>query len=150
MSSYIWIGKKKVPVSDEIYREYYRMARRQRYLEEDVKVGRIKVNGGEVKFIDSKEDSLHRLMDLGADFADEQMVEDILCDKAEMLILQEAMAALEQDEQELIQAIYFKEQSTREIAKEENVSQPAIVKRHKKILNKLKNYFKKNGYQNPF
>ena len=103
MSRFIRIGKELVPVSEEIYREYYKMGRRARYLEEDVKVGRIKVEGDKVTFVDSKEDSIQRLMELGADFASNQLVEDIVADKAEMQILQKAMAELERDEQELIE-----------------------------------------------
>ena len=33
------------------------------------------------------------------------------------------------------------EDNTSIYAKEENVSQPAIVKRHKKVINKIKKYF---------
>jgi RNA polymerase sigma factor (sigma-70 family) len=141
MSRFIPFGCELIPVSEEIYREYYKMGRRARYLEEDVKVGRIKVEGDKVTFVDSKEDSIQRLMELGADFASNQLVEDIVADKAEMQILQKAMAELERDEQELIEAIYFQNLSTREIAKQEKVSQPAVVKRHKKVLDKLRKYF---------
>jgi RNA polymerase sigma factor (sigma-70 family) len=141
MSRFIKIGNELVSVSEEIYREYYKMRRRERYMEEDIKVGRIKVEGDKVTFVDSKEDSIQRLMELGADFASNQLVEDIVADKAEMQILQKAMAELERDEQELIEAIYFQNLSTREIAKQEKVSQPAVVKRHKKVLDKLRKYF---------
>ncbi len=141
MSRFIKVGRELVPVSEEVYQAYYKMGRRARYLEEDVKVGRIKVEGDKVTFIDSKEDSIQRLMDLGADFASCQLVEKIVADKAEMQILQKAMAEVEQDEQELIEALYFENLSTRDIAKQEKVSQPAIVKRHKKVLDKLKKHF---------
>lgn len=143
MSKFIYVGKEKVAVSEEIYKEYYRMQRRERYMEEDIKAGRIVVDPVEetIEFIPSKEDSINRLMDQGADFKDEQMIEDILCDKATLLILQEAMAALNEEEQELIKAIYYKNLTVREVAKEENVSHVAVVKRHKKVLDKLKKYF---------
>ena len=141
MSRFIKVGRELIPVSEKIYKEYYKMGRRARYLEEDVKVGRIEVDGEKVTFVESKEDSIQRLMDLGADFASSQLVEDIVADKAEMQILQKAMAELEREEQELIEAIYYKNLSTREIAKQEKVSQPAIVKRHKKVLDKLKKHF---------
>jgi RNA polymerase sigma factor (sigma-70 family) len=141
MSRFIKVGRELVPVSKELYEEYYKMGRRARYLEEDVKVGRIKVDGDKVTFVESKEDSIQRLMDLGAEFASNQLVEDIVADKAEMLILQKAMNELDREEQKLIEAIYYKNLSTREIARQEKVSQPAIVKKHKKILDKLKKYF---------
>lgn len=143
MSKFIYVGKEKVAVSDEIYKEYYRMNRRERYMKQDIKVGRIAVDpiAETFEFIPSKEDSINRLIDQGDDFKDEQMIEDILCDKATLLILQEAMAALNEEEQELIQAIYYKSLTVREVAKEENVSHVAVVKRHKKVLDKLKKFF---------
>jgi RNA polymerase sigma factor (sigma-70 family) len=143
MSKFIYVGKEKVAVSEEIYKEYFRMNRRERYMEQDIKVGRIAVDPETetFEFIPSKEDSINRLMDQGADFEDEQMIEDILCDKATLLILQEAMAALNEEEQELIQAIYYKDLTVREIGKEKGVSHMTIVKRNKKILDKLKKFF---------
>lgn len=89
MDRFIRIGKDQVPVSEEIYKEYYKMHRRERYMEQDIKVGRIAVDtdAETVDFIPSKEDSIDRLMDIGTDFEDDQMIEDILCDKATLLIL---------------------------------------------------------------
>lgn len=143
MKKFIKIGKEKVEVSEELYKEYYKMDRRRRYLEQDVKVGRIDIDPetGRPIYIPSKEDSIERLKDNGVTFQDKQSVEDIVCDKAILLILQEALKELDGKEQELIQDIYYKNKTTREIAKEENVSQPAIVKRHKKVINKIKKYF---------
>ena len=151
MNKFIYVGKEKVAVSEEIYKEFYRMQRREKYMEYDVKVGRMKVDAETetVDYIPSKEDSINRLMDQGADFNDEQIIEDILCDKATLLILQEAMAALNEEEQELINAIYYEDLTVREIAKEENISHVAVIKRHKKVLDKLKKYFKEFGYQRP-
>ena len=39
MNRVIKVGKELVPVTEEIYKEYYKMKRRERYLEEDIKVG---------------------------------------------------------------------------------------------------------------
>ncbi len=143
MDKFIRIGKEQVPVSEEIYKEYYRMKRRERYMEQDIKVGRIAVDpdAETIDYIPSKEDSINRLMDQGVDFKDEQMIEDILCDKATLIILQEAMAELNQKVQELIQSLYYKDLTLREVAKEENISHVAVVKPHKKVLDKLKKYF---------
>lgn len=130
-------------VTEELYKEYYKMDRRRRYLEEDIKVGSIEVDmeKEEVRFIPNKEDSYNRLTDDGLQFEDTQSVEDIVCDRATLLILQEALKELDENEQKLIRDIYYKEKTTREIAKENNVSQPAIVKRHRKVMDKLKKYF---------
>lgn len=144
MTKFIKVGKELVPVSEEIYREYHRMKRRERYMEEDIKVGRIDIDPetGTPTFIPSKEDSIERLMEEGEGFADKQQsIEDILCDKATLLILQEAMAELNREEQELIQALYHKNLTVREVAKQKNISHVAVVKRHKKVLDKLRKFF---------
>jgi DNA-directed RNA polymerase specialized sigma subunit len=130
-------------VSDEFYKEYYQMKRRQRYLEEDVKVGRIDVDmeNEKVTFVPNKEDSLQRLMDLGADYADEQLVEDLVVDKAMLLILQEAMKELNRQEKELIDDLFYKEMTVRDVAKKEAISHVAVLKRRDKVLAKLRKFF---------
>lgn len=150
MGRVIRIGGELVAVSEEIYREYYRMERRQRYLEKDIKVGRIEIDteNGVPIFIPSKEDSIERLMELGADFADDAMIENIVCNNEIFLILQKAMAELNPEEQELIEALYYKNYTVRQFAREKNISHVAVVKKHKKLLDKLRKFFIKSGYQN--
>jgi RNA polymerase sigma factor (sigma-70 family) len=150
MSRLIKVGQELVPVSEEIYQEYYKMRRRERYMEEDIKVGRIDIDPetGAPTFIPSKEDSIERLMDLGVDFVDEQAaIEDILCDQATLLILEEAMSELNCEEQELINNLYYNNFTVREIAKQKDVSHVAVVKRHKTLLDKLRKFFHDRGYQ---
>ncbi|MGF7184749.1 RNA polymerase sigma factor (sigma-70 family) [Desulfitispora alkaliphila] len=143
MSKEIKIGKIAVPVSDELYKEYYKMKRRQRYLEEDVKVGRIEVDmeNEKVTFVPNKEDSLQRLMDLGADYKDELSVEDLVVDKAMLLILQEAMKELDRQEKELIHDLFYEDMTVREVAKKNSTSHVTVMKRRDKILDKLRKFF---------
>lgn len=143
MSKEIKIGRLAVPVSDELHREYYKMKRRERYMEEDVKVGRIDVDmeKEKVTFVPNKEDSLQRLMDLGADFAEDQLVEDLIVDKAMLLILQEAIKELDRQETELIHDLFYEEMTVRDVAKKDGISHVAVMKRRDKILAKLKNFF---------
>ncbi|WP_338433247.1 sigma factor-like helix-turn-helix DNA-binding protein [Clostridium tyrobutyricum] len=143
MNKFIRIGEELVPVSEEIYKEYYKMDRHARYLERDVKVGSSKIDPttGEVKYQPSKEDSIERLMDQGSDFVDDQAVEDIVCDRAMLFILQKAMSELNNEEQKLIQDLYYNNLTVRQAAQKEKVSHVTIIKRHKKVLTKLKKYF---------
>ena len=143
MSKEIKIGKIAVPVSDELYKEYYKMKRRQRYLEEDVKVGRIEVDmeNEKVTFVPNKEDSLQRLMDLGADYKDELSVEDLVVDKAMLLILQEAMKELDRQEKELIHDLFYEDMTVREVAKKNSTSHVTVMKRRDKVLAKLRKFF---------
>ena len=143
MNRVIKIGKELVPVSEEIYKEYYKMGRRERYMENDIKVGSSEINKqtGTVVFKESKEDSIERLMEKGVDFADEQLVENIVSDKAMMFLLQEALKELDREEKELIDAIYFKKQTFRAVGEQLNISHVAAQKRHTKVLNKLRKFF---------
>ena len=139
----IKIGKELVSVSEEIYKVYYKMARRERYMESDIKVGHINVDAEneKVTFVPSKEESIEGLVEQGTDFTYEKDVEDIVCDRAMLIILQEALAELNREEQELIKSLYYRKLNVREVALQNNVSHTAIVKRHKKILDKMKKYF---------
>ena len=143
MSKEIKVGKQSVPVTDEIYEEYYKMKRRERYMEEDIKVGSSKVDPetGEVTYKPSKEDSIQRLMDKGQDFADEKNLEDVVVDKAMLLILQEAMKELNRQEKELINDLFYKEMTVRDVAQKEDISHVAVMKRRDKILAKLRKFF---------
>ncbi|TYO92294.1 sigma-70 family RNA polymerase sigma factor [Desulfallas thermosapovorans] len=143
MNRVIKVGRELVPVSEEVYREYYRLARRQRYMERDIKVGRIQVDpaGETAVFVPSKEDSIDRLLEQGVDFAGRQTTEDIVCHKTTRLALQRALAALEPGERELIRALYYENRTVREVARENNVSHVAVVKRHQRVLDKLRKFF---------
>lgn len=143
MSKEIKVGKQSVPVTDEIYQEYFKMKRRERYMEEDIKVGSSKVDPetGEVAYSPSKEDSIQRLMDKGQDFADEKNLEDLVVDKAMLLILQEAMKELNRQEKDLIDDLFYKEMTVRDVAKIEDISHVAVMKRRDKILAKLRKFF---------
>jgi len=143
MSEELKVGRLAVPVSDELRKEYYKMKRRERYMEKDVKVGRIDVDmeNEKVTFVPNKEDSLQRLMDLGADYADEQLVEDLVVDKAMLLILQEAMKELNRQEKELIDDLFYKEMTVRDVARKEDISHVAVMKRRDKVLAKLRKFF---------
>ena len=58
-----------------------------------------------------------------------------------LLILQEAMKELNRQEQELINDLFYKEMTVREVASKENISHVAVMKRRDKILDKLRKYF---------
>jgi RNA polymerase sigma factor (sigma-70 family) len=143
MERFIKIGKEQVKVSEEIYMEYYKMARRERYLENDIKVGSSSIDEetGNVIYKSNKEDSIERMSELGIDFEDENLIEDIVCDKATIAILNEALKELEQEEMELISDLYYKNMTTRQASENKNISQSTVIKRHKKIIEKLKKYF---------
>lgn len=149
----IYVGKESVEVTEEFYEEYCQMKRRIKYLEQDVKQGSSKIDPetGRVIFKPSKEDSYNRLMDVGEQFQASQIVEDIVCDKSILLILQEALKELDEEEKQIITGLYYEDLTTRETGGRINKSHVTVGKKHKKILEKLKKHFIENGYQDsPF
>ncbi len=131
-------------VSEKIYKEYFRMKRRERYFEQDIKVGSSIVDPetGEVKgYKPSKEDSIQRLMDNRKDFASEESLEDVIVDKAMLLILQEAMKELDRQEKELIHDLFYEDMTVRAAADKRNVSHVTVMKHRDKILDKLRKFF---------
>lgn len=130
---YLPVNGKLIPVSREVYEEFYIHKRRERYLEErDMSKGLLYFSSYDTEdnnFIDYAED---KAVDV------EKIVETGMIIKE----LYKALGGLNIDERELIEKIFFKEESIREIARNENVSHVAIQKRRNKILIKLKEILK--------
>ncbi|MGV8147308.1 MAG: sigma-70 family RNA polymerase sigma factor [Alkaliphilus sp.] len=143
ISKFITIKGKKVDVVEEVYDAYRKFARRMRYHESDIKVGRIEEGSenGTLIIVPSKEDSIERLEEQGVVFQSEEIVEDIVLKNIMLQILEKANKSLNKEEQELINALYVEKLTTREFAKKKGISHVAVVKRHKKIIDKLKKHF---------
>ena len=121
-------------VPEKEYKDFYKSARRQRYLTEEAIInGAISINVP----LRNEDDS-------------EEMPEDIIADQsqsveeqAEMMILLDeihaAISLLSEGEQKLIQEIFFDEMTERDLAGIYEVPQVAIHKRKKRILRKLRN-----------
>ena len=127
---YIPVEGKLVKVEEKVYTAYYKMSRRERYLEEKDKENGVLSydaldnNGlvGEEMFQNAEADSL----------------EDLALAKELDSQLHRCIELLPKAERELIQAIYFDGMSDREYAKQTGKSQPTISSRHRKTLSKLK------------
>ena len=125
---YVWLEGVKVPVSEEVYRAYYRPVWR------------------EIKRKEVRKDMEYSLEALEAGgfeaVSQEKLIDDTAADK---LLLDELYAALDEltdDERSLIDALFYRERSERDVAREAGVSQPAIHKRRNRILEKLKKLLK--------
>lgn len=129
----IYIDGQAISVSKEIYKTYYKMYRRERYLEErDLKHGLIKYN----KF-DRKDDNYEDC--IRDDLID---VEQIVETKLMIEELYRALSSLNDDERELVLDLFFREKSLREAAEERDISHSMIAKRRDSILKKLKDILK--------
>lgn len=118
-----------VEVSDEVFLAYSQADRRERYLSErDAAEGLLSTGLLEVGLVPSAEDSC-------LDREENQTWE------SRKKRLPEVLKELEPDEQELIQALFFRGVSAREYAKQLGVYHRTILYRKDKVLEKLRKKF---------
>lgn len=137
---FLYIEGKRIEVTEEVYREYYRGERRERYFMEDLKHGRtvIDLEAKESRYVLGREDSsLEHLMESGVRFAgtgesmEEQMVTSLL--------LECAMELLTPVERELVEELYFLGRTEREARKRLGLAKTTLKRRHREVLDKLRN-----------
>ena len=125
---HIYVRVKAVPVSEEVYKAYWKITEHEKYLQRK----------------DWKYDVIpFSAMDYDGHFVDNIIderidLEKIVEVKMQIEELNKALATLTKKERELIEAIFYKEESLRSISKKEKVSYQAIGKRRDKILEKLR------------
>jgi len=134
MNYKIKINNQLVDVTEEVYYAYYRMANREKYLEKcDQKNGLMHYQAldfdgmvGEAIMEDSRSDVLANIVT-----------------REEQGQLYQAISKLAEKDRELINAIYFYDQTEKEAAELLGVSQQAVHKRKTRILHELKNILEK-------
>lgn len=125
---YLYVKGKAVKVSEEVYKAYWKITEHEKYLQRK----------------DWKYDVIpFSAMDYDGHFVDNIIdervdLEKIVEVKMQIEELNKALAILTKKERELIEAIFYKEESLRSIGKKEKVSYQAIGKRRDKILEKLR------------
>ena len=125
---HIYVRGKAVPVSEEVYKAYWKITEHEKYLQrKDWKYDLIPFSAMDYDghFVDN--------------IIDERIdLEKIVEVKMQIEELNKALATLTKKERELIEAIFYKEESLRSIGKKEKVSYQAIGKRRDRILEKLR------------
>ena len=125
---YLYVKGKAVKVSEEVYKAYWKITEHEKYLQ--------------------RKDWKHNVIQFSALDHDGHFVDNIIDEridlekivevKMQIEELNKALATLTKKERELIEAIFYKEESLRSIGKKEKVSYQAIGKRRDKILEKLR------------
>ena len=125
---YLHVKGKAVPVSEEVYKAYWKITEHEKYLQrKDWKHNVIPFLGldHDVHFIDN--------------IIDEKIdLEKIVEVKMQIEELHRALNTLSKEERELMEAIFYKEESLRSIGKKEKVTHQAISGRRDRILEKLR------------
>mgnify|MGYP001689999259 CR=1 FL=1 len=125
---YLYVKGKAVKVSEEVYKAYWKITEHEKYLiKKDWKNNVIPFSA-----LDYDGHFVDNIIDERID------LEKIVEVKMQIEELNKALATLTKKERELIEAIFYKEESLRSIGKKEKVSYQAIGKRRDKILEKLR------------
>ena len=122
---YIYVKGKKIYVPDELYKAYKKELNHEAHLNRMDRKHRV------YGFEDYK-------MDLNS-IADENVdIEKIIETKMRIEDLYQALEKLNEDERKVIDPLYFKEMTIRDVAKEQQVSSKKIFSFRNKILEKLR------------
>lgn len=125
---FIYVRGKVVPVSEEVYKAYWKITEHEKYLQ--------------------RKDWKHNVIPFSALDHDGHFVDNIIDEKIDLekivevkMQIEELNKALNQltkEERELMEAIFYKEESLSSISKKEKVTHQAIGKRRDRILEKLR------------
>ena len=127
---YLYVNGQKVKVSEEIYKVYWREREHEKYLEQVDRKNHL-------LFFSSLDHDGHyvdNIVDESVDVA--KMVE------TQMMIesLRYAISKLNDEERDIIERLYFNDETLRSVAKLKSITHPALMKRRNKILEKLKKF----------
>ena len=132
---YLRVPGKRVLVSEEVYREYYKMYRRERYLEEqDEKNGKFSYNAYDTDEIPGED----ILIDVDAENLEDIVIRKIMTEK-----LIHCLKLLTEAEREIIEAIYYTDMTERDYSKKSQIPQMTINDRKNRLLDKLKKLLEK-------
>jgi RNA polymerase sigma factor (sigma-70 family) len=146
------IDGEEIEVSEAVFHAYAVTGRKMKYMELDVKRDRIKQDPksgkavldehGQTVCLREREVSLEKMLDEDWDFpSTEPSPEDSVITAHDRDALYRCLGLLDDDEQRLINALFFKGMTEQEYANEIGLTQKAVNKRKFKVLGKLKKYF---------
>jgi RNA polymerase sigma factor (sigma-70 family) len=132
---FIPVNGQLVVVTVEVYNEYYKMSRRERYLEER------DLAKGKVLYSDMDADEMlgeEAIPDLETTSVEQTVLDAIMVEK-----LRKCLVLLSEDERALVDVLFFEGYSEREVASLIGISQKGVNKRKSKLLAKLKKLLEK-------
>ena len=125
---YLYVKGKAVPVNEEVYKAYWKITEHEKYL--------------------YKKDREHSVLPFSSFDYDGHLVDNIIDEridlekivevKMQIEELNKALATLTKEERDLMEAIFYKEESLRSISRREKVTHQAISGRRDRILEKLR------------
>ncbi|HEO8062838.1 TPA: sigma-70 family RNA polymerase sigma factor [Streptococcus agalactiae] len=134
MKYYIYVRGSKIPVTETVYKSYWQLVNHEKYLErKDRKFDVLPFSSFEVDGLPLE----NILPDITVDV--ERLVETKLLIEQ----LNEALLTLSDKEFEIIDALYFREHTIREVAIEQKMSATSLFRVRNTILDNLRKFFEK-------
>ena len=127
---YLYVNGQKVKVSEEIYKVYWREREHEKYLEQVDRKNHLLLFSS----LDHDGHFVDNLVDESVDV--EKIVETQMMVEA----LRKAISKLNNEERDIIERLYFNDETLRSVAKLKSITHPALIKRRNKILEKLKKF----------
>ena len=127
---YLYVRGQKVKVSEDIYKVYWQEKEDEKYLEQ----------------VDKKNHLLFfSSLDHDGHFVDNIVDESVDVEKiaeTQMMIeaVRNAISRLNAEEKDIIERLYFNDETVRSVAKLKSITHPVLIKRRNKILEKLKKF----------
>lgn len=127
---YLYVNGKKVKVIEQIYKVYWRDREHERYLEQVDKKNHL-------LFFSSLNHDGHFVDNI---FDESVNVEKIVETQMMIEAVKNALSKLNDEERDIIERLYFDDETVRSVAKLKSITHPALIKRRNKILEKLKKF----------
>lgn len=127
---YLYVNGQKVKVSEQIYKVYWREREHEKYLERVDKKNHL-------LFFSSLDHDGHFIDNIADESVD---VEKIVETQMMIEAVRNAISKLNDEEKDIIERLYFNDETVRSVAKLKSITHPALIKRRNKILEKLKKF----------
>ena len=116
-------------VSEADYKDFYRTRRRQKYLREQaVRINLLSFHALDTPEMSGEDTLVDETVHIEKQIADKLAIEEML----------QCLSQLNEEERELISALYFESKAEHTLAIEYGISQQAVNKRRRKVISKLK------------
>ena len=125
---YLYVNGQKVKVSEQIYKVYWREREHEKYLEQVDKKNHL-------FFFSSLDHDGHFIDNIADESVD---VEKIVETQMMIEAVRNAISMLNAEERDIVERLYFNDETVRSVAKLKSITHPALIKRRNKILEKLK------------
>lgn len=127
----IRIKDQLVPVEEEVYYAYHRAKRYEKNLEEkDARNRKILFSNLDTDMLNGEE----MIPDMEARSVESFVIEILMLER-----MRKCLESLGEEEKEIVRVLFYENMSEREAAAEWGISQPAVHKRKKRVLTRLRN-----------